>query len=143
MLYRVTQRAHDLFPSESNSMTLDLLESAQRLFGAAAAEKLLLVTFQKKTEQYQLRLRGETLEERVKWLARLRENEGCMAEYEADPAGGFRILEHHSPILDLLRAFPVIAKLETEMFQRLLGVKIRREEQEASGLFLATYHVGQ
>ena len=124
-------------------MTLDLLESAQRLFGAAAAEKLLLVTFQKKTEQYQLRLRGETLEERVKWLARLRENEGCMAEYEADPEGGLRILEHHSPILDLLRAFPVIAKLETEMFQRLLGVKIRREEQEASGLFLATYHVGR
>jgi predicted ArsR family transcriptional regulator len=139
MLYRVTQRAHDLFPTESNSMTLDLLESAQKLFGSAAAEKLLLVTFQKKTEQYQLRLRGEALEERVKWLARLRENEGCMAEYEADEGGGFRILEHHSPILDLLRAFPVIAKLETEMFQRLLGVEVRREEQEASGLFLATF----
>jgi len=142
MLYRVTQRAHDLFPTESNSMTLDLLESARKLFGAASAEKLLLVTFQKKAEQYQLRLRGETLEERVKWLARLRDNEGCMAEYEADAGGGFRILEHHSPILDLLRAFPIISKMETEMFQRLLGVEVRREEEGASGLFLATYFVG-
>jgi predicted ArsR family transcriptional regulator len=142
MLYRVTQRAHDLFPTESNSMTLDLLESAQKLFGGAAAEKLLLVTFQKKTELYQVRIRGEALEERVKWLARLRDHEGCMAEYKVDPGGGFQIVEHHSPILDLLRAFPIIAKLETDMFQRLLGVEVRREEQGASGLFLATYFLG-
>ena len=141
MLYRVTQRAHDLFPVESNTMTLDLLDAAQKLFGPAAAEKLLLVTYQKKAELYQARLRGETLEERVKSLARLREDEGCMAEYEAAPDGGFKIVEHHSPILDLLRAFPFIAKLETEMFQRLLGAEVRREEASVSGLFFVTYFV--
>lgn len=142
MLYRVTQRAHDLFPTESNSMTLALLEAAQRLFGAAAAEKLLHVTYQKKTEECQERLRGETLEERVKSLTRLRENEGCMAEFEADESGGrFRIVEHHCPILDLLRAFPIIAKLEADMFKRLLGVEVTREEESVAGQFLVTFRV--
>ena len=52
MLYRLTQRAHELFPVASNTMTIDLLESAQKLFGPASAEKLLLLVFQKKTEHY-------------------------------------------------------------------------------------------
>jgi predicted ArsR family transcriptional regulator len=53
-----------------------------------------------------------------------------------------RIVEHHSPILDLLRAFPLVAKLETELFQRLLGVAVQREEAVASALYRATFTIG-
>jgi predicted ArsR family transcriptional regulator len=139
MLYRLTQRAHDLFPTASNAMTIDVLETARKLFGASAAEKLLLVVFQQKAEQYLARLKGETPAERAKWLARLRDHDGYMAECETDAAGVVRIVEHHSPILDLLRAFPLVAKLETDMFQRLLGTPVRREETNASGLYCATF----
>ena len=53
-----------------------------------------------------------------------------------------RIVEHHSPILDVLRAYPIIAKMEVELFERVLGVPIRREESAVSGLFCATFYVG-
>ena len=141
MLYRLTERAHDLFPTTSNAMTIDVLASAQKLFGPTAAEKLLLVAFQKTAADYAVRLQGKTLAERAKWLARLRDHDGYMAE-SAAADGAVRIVEHHSPILDLLRAFPLIARLESEMFARLLGVPVRREEMSASGLFRATFVCG-
>jgi predicted ArsR family transcriptional regulator len=143
MLYRLTQRAHDLFPTASNAMTIETLEAARKLFGPTAPEKLLHVVFQQKSEQFLTRLRGETPPERAKWLARLRDHDGHMAECEVDDTtGAVRIVEHHSPILDLLRAFPTVAKLETDMFQRLLGAPVRREEANASGLFCVTFSVG-
>ena len=141
MLYRLTQRAHELFPVASNPMTIELLESAQKLFGSAAPEKLLLLVFQRKTEHYQARLKGDAVAERAKWLARLRDHEGHMSGCEI-VAGEIRIVEHHSPILDLLRAFPLVARLEADMVARLLGTPVRREENSASGLFCATFFCG-
>jgi len=142
MLYRLTQRAHDLFPTTSNSATLDILESAQKLFGASAPEKLLLMFFQKLQLNYAARLREGALPERAKWLARLRDHDGYMSEFELGENGPIQIVEHHSPILDLLRAFPITAKLEAEMFSRLLGAPVAREEAVASGLFRANFRIG-
>src|SRR5271154_5524747 len=41
MLYRLTDRAHELYTVTSNGMTIELLDSSQKLFGPAAAEKML------------------------------------------------------------------------------------------------------
>lgn len=141
MLYRLTHRAHELFPTTSNALTIELLNSARQLFGPAAAEKLLFTVFQNKAAQYASRIKGSTVAEKAKWLARLRDNEGCMADLES--AGGkLRIVEHHSPILDLLRAFPIVARLEAEMFQRVLKVPVHREETSVSGLFCCVFEIG-
>ena len=141
-LYRLTQRAHELFPTASNPLTLEVLHASQKLFGATAPEKLLLVVYQKLAVDYEERVRGESPGERAKWLARLRDRDGYMSECEPAETGGVNIVEHHSPILDLLRAFPIVAKLETDLFQRLLRVPVRREEDSASGLFRVVFHLG-
>src|SRR5262245_7823371 len=140
-LYRLTQRAHELFPAASNPLTLELLEASQKLFGATAAEKLLLVVYQKLAVDYEERVRGESPGERSKWLARISDRDGYMSEC-SDHDGTVVIVEHHSPILDILRAFPIIARLEADLFQRLLRAPVRREEDTVSGLFRAEFHVG-
>lgn len=142
MLYRLTQRAHDLFPTASNEMTIQALEAARKLYGPAAPEKLLHVVFQQKAEHYLPRIKGETPAERAKWLTRLRDHDGHMSECETDDLGAVRIVEHHSPILDVLRAFPLVARLETDLFQRLLGTSVEREETTASGLYRVVFHIG-
>ncbi len=143
MLYRLTTRAHELFPTASNPFTLDLLVAAQQLYGAPAPEKLLLVAMQHKGEEYAGKLRGETLPERAGSLARLRDRDGHMSEVlPADGGSVAGIVEHHSPILDVLRAFPIVAKLEADLFARLLGTPVRREETGASGLYCATFWIG-
>jgi predicted ArsR family transcriptional regulator len=141
ILYRLTERAHDLFPTTSNELTLQLLAAAQRLFGPAAAEKLLLVIFKEKTEGYVERLKDPERMARAEALARLRDREGHMAEFSTRADGSCAIIEHHSPLLDVLRAFPIVAKLETEMFQRILGAVVRREEASGSGPFCVMYTI--
>src|SRR6478609_683506 len=48
MVYRLTRRAHDLFQADSHQLTLDLLKSAEEIYGANAPEKLLYNLFERK-----------------------------------------------------------------------------------------------
>lgn len=52
-----------------------------------------------------------------------------------------RIIEHHSPIEDLLRRFPIIARLERELFERTLKCTIDREEQCEPGVYRCVFHL--
>ena len=135
MLYRLTERAHDLFPVASNPLTLDILEASKRLLGPAAAEKLLLLVWQQKAAAFAPRVSGDSLAERVASLAKLRDDEGHMAVAENET----HIIENHCPFLNVLRAYPLVAKLEADLFTKLLGVPIRRTEANAAGLYRAEF----
>ena len=50
-----------------------------------------------------------------------------------------RIVEYHCPIHDLLKAFPIVARLEAELFTRVLGAAVQREEAHASGLYRCVF----
>src|SRR4051812_42051353 len=109
MLYRLTERANELFPTVSNELTLELLQITQKIYGASAPEKLLMLVFQNKTAQYKAKLKGDTVEARAASLVKLREAEGCMSELEHPAEKELAIVEHHSPISDVLAAFPIVA----------------------------------
>src|SRR5438132_8271149 len=49
MVYRLTRRSHDLFQAESHQLTLDLLKSAEEIYGPNAPEKVLENIFEMKT----------------------------------------------------------------------------------------------
>jgi predicted ArsR family transcriptional regulator len=52
-----------------------------------------------------------------------------------------RIIEHHSPLEDLLRRFPIIARLERELFERVLRCRVEREEQCQPGVYRCVFHL--
>jgi predicted ArsR family transcriptional regulator len=133
MVYRLTPKARTFFPTATNGTTIDILNAANRLYGHAAAEKLLYSVFSLKTEEYIRKLHGNTLPELADMLAKMRNQEGYMSEYSAEEP--VAIVEYHSPIYDLLEAFPLVKRLEREMMERILGVRVEREEEIASGLY--------
>ena len=53
-----------------------------------------------------------------------------------------RIIEHHSPIEDLLHRYPILARLEREMFERVLNCPVRREEESSPGWYRCTFYIG-
>lgn len=141
MVYRLTRRSHDLFQTDSNGLTLELLKSVREIYGPNAAEKLLYSIFEKKTAALKAKAKGETLAERAKWLARIRDDEGYMAQFLPDgDEGGPQILECHSPILNLLERYPIIGRLERDMFQAVLGTRVRREETRNSGQYECAFY---
>ena len=140
MVYRLTRRTHDLFQADSNQFTLDVLDSAQQIYGPNAAEKLLFNVFERKTAALKEKVKGDTAADRAKWLARTRDNEGYMSQFTTNENGGPQILECHTPIMNLLERFPIIGRLEQDMFEAVLGIKVRREESHVSGLYECAFY---
>ena len=139
MVYRLTRRAHDLFQADSNRFTLELLESVQQMYGSNAPEKLLYNLFEKKTASVREKIKGATVGERAKSLARIRDLEGYMSQFVTDD-GGPQILECHTPLQNILDKYPIIGRFEQEMFQQVLGTRVRRQETRNSGLYECAFY---
>ena len=134
MVYRLTRRSHDLFQCDSNQFTLEMLKAAQEIYGPNAPEKLLYSVFKKKTAALKAKAKGNTVAERAKWLAHARDAEGYMAEFMTDKDGP-QILECHSPIMNLVEHYPIIARFEQDMFEAVIGTRVRRQVVRNSGLY--------
>jgi predicted ArsR family transcriptional regulator len=141
MVYRLTRRTHDLFPCDSNETTLELLKSVSEIYGANAPEKLLYNLFERKTAAMKERAKGATVADRAKWMVKEREKEGFMSQFITDEKeGGPQILECHSPIMNLLDEYSIIARLEQDLFEGVLGTPVRREETRTSGLYECAFY---
>ena len=135
LVYRLTTRAHDLYPAATSSLTQELLQSSRKLFGPSAPEKLLMTVWHERTETLSSRMTGATLAERAESLTRLRDADGHMAVAEKPGL----IVEHHCPFIDVLRTYPLVAKLETDLFSKVLGTPVERGEHCAGGLYRAEF----
>ena len=136
MVYRLTRRTHDLFQADSHQLTLDLLKAAEEIYGPNAPEKLLYSVFKKKTAALKPRVKGTTVAERAKSLAQIRDSEGYMAQFNDNGKdGGPHIVECHSPILNLVEHYPIIGRFEQDMFEAVLGTRVRRQVIRNSGLY--------
>ena len=143
MVYRLTRRTHDLFQADSHQFTLDLLKAAEEIYGPNAPEKLLYSIFKKKTAALKAKTRGDTVADRAKWLAQVRDGEGYMAQFNNNNNrdGGPHILECHSPILNLVEEYPIIGRFEQDMFEALLGTRVRRQVIRNSGLYECAFQL--
>ena len=140
MVYRLTRRAHDLFQADSNRFTIDLLQSIQEIYGPNAPEKLLYSLYERKCASLKDKVKGATVAERAKALARIRDSESYMSQFTTEDEGGPQIIECHSPLMNVLDKYPIIGRLEQEMFEQLLGTKVRREETRNPGLYECAFY---
>ena len=92
------------------------------------------------TERRRDRFARDTVADRAKWLAHVRDGEGYMAQFANNKDGSSRIFEVHSPILNLLERYPIIGRFEQDMFETVLGTRVRREVIRNSGLYECAFH---
>lgn len=141
-LYRLTPKADALFLCSGPALTLDMLATAERVYGETAAPKLLYTYFQAKTDALAPKLaRAATVEERAKLLAKLRTVDGCLSDCETDAQGHLVLVEHHRPLRELAKRYDMVDELECEMIERLLGCEVRRSVEEVSGLVRVTFRI--
>ena len=150
MLYRLTKRAESLFPEVHNPLTIEILEVVQQTYGLAAPTKILFGIFNHRAEAYRRRLPAGTLAERALEFSHLRAADGYMSQFgEGQTAAAGQplvakpcILERHSPIEDVLRKYPIIARLEKELFERVLQCPVVREEDSKPGVYYCAFFLG-
>jgi predicted ArsR family transcriptional regulator len=102
---------------------------------------LLYSIFKKKTAALKAKAKGDTVADRAKWLAHVRDGEGYMAAFITDEKdGGPQILECPSPLLNVLEQYPIMGRFEQEMFEAVLGTRVRREVSRNSGLYECAFY---
>ncbi len=150
MLYRLTKRGKTLFPEVRNPLTIEILEAVQQAYGTAAPTKILFGIFNQRAEAYRVRLTATDLRGRAAEFTDLRASDGYMSQFGDCGYGPDHnptllkpcIVERHSPIEDVLRRYPIIARLEKELFERVLNCRVEREEDSKPGVYQCTFFLG-
>ena len=137
--YRLTAKAEPLFPQMGNDFTNILLETVEKTYGAASGEKLLFGFFQELGQSYRMKLKGDSLSEKVSQFTKIRESEGYVSSCEIDNSDEMVITEYHSPYQGIIDKYPMIHNMEDQMIGRVLGANVVRNEEKASGLVKYTF----
>ena len=138
LFYMLTPKSMELFPQVNNPFTIAILDATNSLYGTSAGEKVLFKVYQAELARHEAKIKGETPTERGKSLAKLRDADGYLSEWVVEGSVK-KIVEHHSPIMDLLEAYPNIGKMEEEMFRKLLRTDVKRTLKKEAGQFMAEF----
>lgn len=145
--WSLSEAGHARFPDRHAELTVDLIGQVQALFGPAAMERLIAAREQAGEALYRSRLHevapDAPLARRVEALARVRDEEGYMAEAQPQEDGGVLLVEHHCPICAAAAACQDFCRSELAVFERVLGpeVKVVRIEHQLSGARRCAYAV--
>ncbi len=151
-LWRLTGAAEPFFPDGHAELTLGLLDAMTAAFGARGLDKLVAARGGAQRVAYGARIRVQwPLKRRVEALAKIRAEEGYMAEVRAGARDGGReggrgvylLVENHCPIRAAARACLGLCRRELELFQEVLGpdVEVARVDHLLSGARRCSYRI--
>ena len=99
-IWRITEKAQARFPDSHAELTVEMLAIIRATFGERGIERLMTerTRLQIKTYGERMRAAGKSLEARVNALAKIRAEQGYMAEASRQRDGSFLLTENHCPI---------------------------------------------
>jgi predicted ArsR family transcriptional regulator len=130
--YRLSQAGDHVFPKHYDALTVALLDAVAGELGPAALERILATLTETRARQWEPRLAGKSLRERVEALRGVYDGEDPFMEVE-EVAGGFRLVEHNCPFLNVALERPAICSVTVSLLSRLLGVTVVREQRFQNG----------
>ncbi|HEX7313876.1 MAG TPA: metalloregulator ArsR/SmtB family transcription factor [Pyrinomonadaceae bacterium] len=143
--WRLTREADRHFPEAYAELSVALIDAMQETFGAEGLGRVLASRCSRQQAEYAKRIRPkDSLEKRLNDLARVRTEEGYMAEVRAEEeGGGFLLVENHCPICAAANACQGFCSTELDLFRTVLGpgVEVERVEHIVSGDHRCAYRV--
>lgn len=142
-LWRVEQKADGFFPDAHADLSVELIGNIREVFGERGLDKLIARRTEQQIVTYRAALSSAaTLKEKVKRLAKLRNDAGYMAEMTND-GDGFILIENHCPICRVAVACTGICRQELDVFRAALGreVVIERTDHILAGARRCAYTI--
>ena len=137
MVYQLTSQSKTVFPKSYSAIATHALDFIERNMGKEAVEKVLRERQSELFDQYYKRLKGLDFDKQVKELARIRDEEGYIAESKKDSKSGgsgkYVLLEYNCPIIHIAENHWEACSTETELFEKLLGANIETTHRAAKG----------
>jgi predicted ArsR family transcriptional regulator len=136
MVYQLTSQSKTVFPKSYSAIATYAFDFIERNMGKEAVEKVLRERQSELFDQYYKRLRNLEFDKQVKELARIRDEEGYIAESkkESKSSGGKHVLlEYNCPIIHIAEKHWEACTTETELFEKLLDADIETTHRAAKG----------
>jgi predicted ArsR family transcriptional regulator len=147
MVYQLTSQSKTVFPKSYSAIATHALDFIERNMGKEGIEKVLRERQSELFDQYYKRLKDLDFDKRVKELAKIRDEEGYMAESKkmisrssisSGGQGGERggkhvLLEYNCPIIHIAEKHWEACSVETELFEKVLDAKIETTHRAAKG----------
>lgn len=144
-VYRLEPAARERFPDAHAELTVELLGAVRRTLGEAALDRVVAARTRDQLRRYRERMppKGARLDRRVAALARLRSDEGYMAEWSRERDGAFLLVENHCPICAAAAACQSLCRDELAVFRKVLGpgVRVERTDHVLAGARRCAYRI--
>jgi DeoR family transcriptional regulator, suf operon transcriptional repressor len=144
-VYRLTRAAEPLFPKAYGGLTTELLG-----YVADADPNLVDDIFdrrrQRRLEGAQARLAplGQDFRARVAELAKILDEDGYLASWEALPDGSYRIVEHNCAVLDVAERYGQACTSEIAFLRQALpDARVERVSHMIGGAHSCAYQIIQ
>ncbi len=142
--WRLTREADRLFPEAYAELSVALIDSVKDAFGDDGLERVLTSRCARQRVDYGKRIKpGDSLAKKLQELAKVRTEEGYMAEIRTGEDGSLLLVENHCPICAAANACQGFCATELELFRSVLGpgVVVERAEHIISGDHRCVYKI--
>jgi len=142
--WRLTREADHLFPEAYAELSVALIDSIKDAFGPEGLERVLTSRCARQRVDYGKRIKAQdTLDRKLAELAKVRTEEGYMAEVRRRDDGSFLLVENHCPICAAANACQGFCSTELDLFRSVLGpgVTVERAEHIIKGDNRCVYRV--
>ena len=142
--WRLTPESDRLFPDAYAELNVALIDAVGQAFGPRGLQQVLESREATQLADYARRIEPSApLRERLHQLARVRTDEGYMAEVKPEGRGTFLFIENHCPICAAATACQGFCTTELDLFRRVLGAdaSVERTEHIVSGDRRCVYRV--
>ncbi|HKG46763.1 MAG TPA: metalloregulator ArsR/SmtB family transcription factor [Pyrinomonadaceae bacterium] len=142
--WRLTPEADHLFPEAYAELSVALINSVKDAFGEDGLERVLTSRCARQRMDYGKRIHPkDSLDRKLEELAKVRTEEGYMAEIRKEDDGSYLLVENHCPICAAANACQGFCATELDLFRSVLGagVSVERAEHIIKGDHRCVYRV--
>jgi predicted ArsR family transcriptional regulator len=142
--WKLTEAGHQRFPDAHAQVTVEIIASVRDLLGDAALDQIIDHRAENSFLLYQKELKNhDSLQDKIVALARLRSDEGYMAEAESMDENSFRLIEQHCPICIAATACQGFCRSELQVFKQLFAgmAEVTREDYLLDGARRCSYAI--
>ena len=132
MSYRLTHAGDHLFPKHYDALTVEVLDTVSDQLGLESLKQVLFKMAEVRVREWESRLQGLSLEERMEALRELYLKDDNFMEVENSNNELF-LIEKNCPFYNVANKRPVLCSVTVTMLSRLLGHRVIRKERFQNG----------
>jgi predicted ArsR family transcriptional regulator len=132
MYYSLTPEGEHLFPKHYDLLTVEVLDTVAAQLGTEAFHQILATMTKARIREWEPRLQGLNLEQRIEALKAIYLNEDAYMEVDASN-NRLRLVERNCPFLNVAKRRPILCNVTVSMLTHLLGYRVVREESFQQG----------